>query len=271
VLVHGEDESLIAHAERALRARGCDDGSIVPAWRNRAAELVALTGLAVLAADTGANVIAAHVSHAAAIEALAGWPVTLESCPQYLSLLESEVLEHGAFRKFAPPARARGVADLDAMWAALADGRIDFISSDHAPSTPEQKRAGSIWDVHFGLPGVDTTFSVLLDGAAAGRIAYERVVAAYAERPARVYGLFPRKGSLRAGADADLVLVDAGERWTVGDADVLSKAGWSPLSGRTLTGRAVRTYVRGRLVADAGRVVGEPGTGSFLPGPGARA
>jgi dihydroorotase-like cyclic amidohydrolase len=154
------------------------------------------------------------------------------------------------------------------MWDALAAGTIDFISSDHAPATPDQKRDGSIWDVHFGLPGIDTTLSVLLDGAHAGRISYERVAAAYAEAPARAYGLFPAKGSLLPGADADLILVDPDERWTVRDEDVLSKAGWSPFAGRTLTGRTVRTYLRGTLVADAGRLVAEPGTGRFVGGAG---
>jgi dihydroorotase-like cyclic amidohydrolase len=139
------------------------------------------------------------------------------------------------------------------MWRALADERIDLISSDHAPSTPEQKRAGSIWDVHFGLPGIDTTFSVLLDGAAAGRITYERIVAAYSEAPARIYGL-QAKGRLEPGADADLVIVDPTQRWTVADEDILSKAGWSPYSGRTFTGRAVRTFLRGQ----------EPGSGRFV-------
>jgi dihydroorotase len=177
----------------------------------------------------------------------------VESCPQYLTLLEDEVLEHGPFRKFTPPARARDEGDLDAMWRALADGTIDLISSDHAPSTAAQKRAGSIWDVHFGLPGIDTTLSVLLDGAAAGWISYERVVAAYSEAPARIYGL-KSKGRLEPGADADLVVVDPTQRWTVTDEDILSKAGWSPYSGRTFTGRAVRTYLRGE----------EPGTGRFV-------
>jgi dihydroorotase len=249
VLVHAEDESLTAAAEQDLRGR--EDGGVIPAWRNRAAEEVALSTVAVLARDTGARAIAAHVSHAEAIDLLAG--VMVESCPQYLTLLEDEVVEHGAFRKFTPPARARNALDLDAMWDELADGEIDFISSDHAPSTPEQKRAGSIWDVHFGLPGIDTTFSVLLDGAAAGRITYERIVAAYSEAPARIYGLHT-KGRLEPGADADLVIVDPTLRWTVEDEDILSKAGWSPYSGRTLTGRAVKTYLRGE----------EPGTGQFI-------
>jgi dihydroorotase-like cyclic amidohydrolase len=179
------------------------------------------------------------------------------------------VLEHGAFRKFTPPARAHEPADLDAMWAALARGDIDFVSSDHAPATAAQKRDGSIWDVHFGLPGVDTTFAILLDAAAAGRLTYERVVEAYAEAPARTYGLDPRKGSLEPGADADVVLVDPRARWTVRDEDVLSKAGWSPYAGRTLTGRAVRTYVRGALAASDGEVLAEPGAGRFVAGAGA--
>jgi dihydroorotase (multifunctional complex type) len=261
-LLHCEDELLTAEAERELRDAGRADNGVVPLWRNRDAELTALSAVAILARSAGARAVAAHVSSASALDAASG--LLVESCPQYLSLLEAEVLEHGPFRKFTPPARARSEAELDAMWQALARGAIDYVSSDHAPSTRAQKEAGSIWDVHFGLPGIDTTFSALLTGANRGRISYERVVEAYSERPARIYGLWPAKGRLEPGADADVVLVDPQAHWTVDDADVVSKAGWSPFAGRTLVGRAVRTYLRGNLAVDGSRVLGEPGSGRFL-------
>jgi dihydroorotase (multifunctional complex type) len=266
-LVHCEDEALTHDAETALRASGREDGGIVPQWRNREAELKALRRTGGLAQATGARVVAAHVSHIEALHAADG--LVVESCPQYLTLTEREVDELGAFRKFTPPARARSSDDLAAMWRALADGRIDYVSSDHAPATVEQKRSGSIWDVHFGLPGLDTTLSVLLDGAHQGRITYERVCEVYAQVPARLYGLAPAKGTLRPATDADIVLVDPEERWTVRDEDVRSKAGWSPYAGRTLVGRAVRTYLRGEPVARDGDVVAEPGCGRFVPGAGA--
>jgi len=267
-LVHAEDESLTARAEAELRAAGRQDGGIVPLWRNLDAEVTALSVTALLARRSGARVAAAHVSSPQALESADG--LIAESCPQYLTLRADEVEQHGAFRKFTPPARAADQAGLDQMWQALADGQIHYVSTDHAPSTPEHKRDGSIWEVHFGLPGLDTTLSVLLDGAAAGRVSYERVAEAYSEAPARLYGLWPDKGNLDAGAHADIVLVDPSERWQVRDQDVLSKAGWSPFAGRTLTGRAVRTYVRGQLAAADGQVAAAPGAGRFVPGAGAR-
>ncbi len=261
-LLHCEDEVLTGEAERALREAGRTDNGIVPLWRSRDAELTALAAAAILARSAGAHAIAAHVSNPVALEAAAG--LLIESCPQYLYLLESDVLDLGPYRKFTPPARARSAADLDAMWQAVASGAIDYVSSDHAPSTRAQKQAGSIWDVHFGLPGIDTTFSALLTGAHRGVLSYERVAEVYSERPARIYGLWPAKGRLEPGADADIVLVDADAEWTVADEDVISKAGWNPFTGSTLVGRAVRTYVRGALAMDEGTVLAEPGHGRFV-------
>lgn len=267
-LVHCEDESMTAGAERLLRPAGREDGGVVAAWRSPDAELVAVTVCALLARRTGARAVVAHASGpdvvaAAWREREAGARLLVETCPQYLTLLESEAVEQGALRKFTPPARARSRDDLARMWREVTSGRVDYVASDHAPATLAQKRAGSIWDVHFGLPGVDTTLSVLLDATWRGLLTHERVVELYSEAPARIYGL-AGKGSLEPGADADLVLVDPAARWTVRAGDILSRAGWSPYEGRELRGRAVRTYLRGVLAADAGRVVAEPGLGRWL-------
>jgi dihydroorotase (multifunctional complex type) len=258
-LVHCEDESLLDAAERGLRSAGRADGGVLPVWRSREAEEVAVASVAQLAASANAEVVVAHASHLEVV-GLARPNCRVETCPQYLTLLENEVLERGALRKFTPPARARSRHELALMWEALASGAIDYVSSDHAPATIEQKTSTSIWNAHFGLPGIDTTFAILLDAAHRGWITYERVVAVYSEMPARIYGLHPRKGSLSVGADADLVLVDPKRRWTVSDRDIVSKAGWSPFSGRTLVGRAVLILLRGRQP--------ERGSGAFITGRG---
>jgi dihydroorotase (multifunctional complex type) len=274
-LVHCEDEAETGQNERELREAGRVDPAVLVEWRTREAEQIATNTMAFLARVSGVRAIAAHVSHPSAIDLLqreraAGAHLWLETCPQYLHLREDEVLDKGGFRKFTPPARIRTEADANQMWERVAHGPITHISTDHAPATRAQKTQGSIWDVHFGLPGVETTVNLLLNGVVEGRLSLERVVELVAESPARLYGLYPRKGSLQVGADADVVLVDLAAERVLEDATVISKAGWTPYAGRRIRGRPVATYSRGRLVARDGRPVGEPGWGRFIPGPGAR-
>ncbi|WP_407563911.1 dihydroorotase [Streptomyces sp. 184] len=271
-LLHCEDESLTQAAEEVLRAEGRTDGGLLPEWRTRDAEVVAAAVAALLVRRAGARATVAHVSHPEVAEYLArerarGAAIAAETCPQYLLLREHEVLRHGAFRKFTPPARARHNADEAALWRLLRDGGLTHISSDHAPATAEQKRAGGIWDVHFGLPGLDSTMTVLLDAAARGELAYEDITRLYAETPAKTYGLWPAKGALAVGSDADLALVDPEERWTLTDGDVLSKAGWTPFHGRPMTGRVVVTYLRGQRIYGDRRVPHDR-AGRFLRGAG---
>ncbi len=271
-LIHCEDETLTAHAEAVLREQDRSDNGLLIEWRSRAAEEVAVAVAGVLAARHGARATIAHVStpEVAGIIQWAreiGADLAAEACPQYFALREDEVLTEGPFRKFTPPARARTDGEVTDMWNLVRSGVFTYVSTDHAPSTRSQKDAG-IWDAPFGLPGLDTTLPFLLDAAHRDLISYEDVVRLYAEEPARRYGLYPRKGQIAVGADADLVLVDETRRWTVADDDVISKAGWSPYAGRTLIGGVVATYLRGNLIADAGQPVDER-TGRFLPGQGA--
>lgn len=274
-LIHCEDESLTAAAEQVLRAEGREDGAILLDWRNRDAELVAAAVASLLIRRTRARATVAHVSNpeiASYLQAerARGGSIYAEGCPQYFLLRESEVIEKGALRKFTPPARARSKADEEEMWRLLRDGVLTHMSTDHAPSTLEQKRDGSIWDVHFGLPGLDSTFSILLDAAARGSLSYEDITQVYSERPAEIYGLSARKGRIAVGRDADLVLVDPTAQRTLRNESVLSKAGWTPFDGRTVMGVVMQTYLRGRLIAESGKLACER-FGSFLPGAGAGA
>jgi dihydroorotase len=268
-LVHCEDETITAENERALRAAGRDDPAVLSEWRSREAELVASSTMGLLARLTGVRAIAAHVSHPDAVDLLQreralGARLWLETCPQYLYLAEDEIHSHGAFRKFTPPARLRSQAEAGEMWRRVAQGPITHISTDHAPATRAHKTDGSIWECHFGLPGVETTLSLLLNGVHAGYLSLERLVELVCEVPARLYGLYPRKGSLQVGADADFVLVDLAAARTLDDASVVSKAGWTPYAGRRIAGQPVITYSRGELVAREGRPLGAPGWGRFL-------
>jgi dihydroorotase (multifunctional complex type) len=272
-LLHCEDESLTGAAESLLREQGRSDNALLLDWRNRDAELVAAAVAALLVRRTGARATVAHVSNPevaayVAAERARGGTLAAEGCPQYFLLREDEVHEHGALRKFTPPARARTEDDEAQMWRLLREGVLTHMSTDHAPSTLEQKRQGDMWNVHFGLPGLDSTMALLLDAAARGHLAYEDVARVYSQNPAKAYGLWPRKGRLAAGSDADLVLVDPSVRRTLRNADVLSKAGWTPFDGREVMGQVVRTYLRGELIAECGKPV-HARSGRFRPGAGA--
>ena len=268
-LVHAEDEFLTADAELRLRNLGRVDGGILPEWRNREAELTAVNTVSLLARLSRARVVIAHVSHAAVLNVIErerrlGARLWAESCPQYFYLWESEVLEHGAFRKFTPPARALQSEDLAEMWRALQRGEITHISTDHAPATRAQKQEGNIWEVYFGLPGVETTLTMMLNGVAEGRLPLPRLVEALSEKPARLYGLYPRKGALLPGADADVVLLDLQREQVLSDDRVVSRAGWTPFHGRRVRGAVVMTFLRGRRIAEEGKVLAEPGFGRYL-------
>ncbi|MFI5957549.1 dihydroorotase family protein [Cryptosporangium sp. NPDC051539] len=271
-LLHCEDESLTESAEAVLKAEGRTDFGVLTEWRSRDAELVAAAVAALLVRRTGARATVAHVSNPEVAEYLLaerqrGARLAAEACPQYFLLRETEVHEHGALRKFTPPARARTEDDEVQMWRLLRANTLTHLSSDHAPSTLEQKSNGDVWSAHFGLPGLDSTFPILVDAAARGHLSYEDVARVYADAPAKAYGLWPRKGRIAVGADADLALLDPTAVRTIRNQDVLSKAGWTPFDGRAVSGRVVKTFLRGAVIAQDGHPARNR-SGRFVPGAG---
>ncbi len=181
-----------------------------------------------------------------------GLDVTAETMPHYLLLDETEIRRQGPFAKILPPLRQD--ADRAALWDALRDGTLDMVATDHAPHALAEKLPGltDIWAAPGGFPGVQTLLPLMLDAVAAGRIGWSDLIRLCCEAPARRFGLWPRKGQLAAGADADFVLVDPSRGDVIRNADQLSRAGRTPFDGWAVTGWPVETWLRGVCVMRGG-------------------
>jgi dihydroorotase len=151
----------------------------------------------------------------------------------------------------------------EAVYAGFRDGTVDIMATDHAPHLREEKEPGWTdgWKAHTGTPSEQFYLSLLLTDVAAGKLSFERLAEATATGPAKLFGLYPRKGAIRVGADADIVLVDPAKRHTITDADVLSKCGWTPYAGREVQGIPMYTLLRGTLVNDGGTLSVREGFG----------
>ena len=268
-LFHCEDDSLLKKNEERLRRQGRKDPNCIAEWRSPAAEELAVRTLLYAARKTGARVAVAHVSLPSVVFELAaaraqGHPVYTETCAQYLYLTEEDLRQKGPFMKFTPPPRKK--EEMEQMRWCAARGLIDMVNSDHCPYPCAEKEAGreDIWQAPFGIPGVETTTLILLDLVSRGILTLQQVAYLRSERPAAIYGLAGRKGSLRAGADADLILVDPKRKVVLDNAKVVAKCGWTPYHGREVTGDVVLTMVRGKVVMEEGKILGEPGWGRFV-------
>jgi allantoinase len=268
-LFHCEDDSLLKKTEERLRKQGRKDPLSVSEWRSPEAEELAVRTLIYAAKKTGARVAVAHTSLPSIVleQAAAraqGISIYTETCAQYLYLTEEDLKAKGPFVKFTPPPRKK--EDVEKMGWCLAQGLIDMVNSDHCPYPRSDKEAGlhDIWQAPFGIPGVETVISILLDGVAAEKWNLSKVAEVRSEKPAMIYGLAGQKGFLRVGNDADLIFVDMKRKRCLDNGQILSKCGWTPYHGKEITGDVVLTMVRGKVVMKEGEVLGEPGWGRFV-------
>jgi dihydroorotase len=181
--------------------------------------------------------------------------ITSETCPQYLTLTDESYAAVGPVMKIYPP--VRHAADRDALWEAVRDGTISSLGSDHAPHTVEQKRQG-LATQPAGVIGVETLVALMLNEVASGRISPERLAWVLSEGTARLYGLYPRKGVIQPGADADLTLVDPEAEWTIRNERLHSKHPLSPWNGFTARGSPTLAILRGSVIMRDRKPVGSP-------------
>ena len=156
--------------------------------------------------------------------------------------------------------------DTERLWKLVDKGYVTTIGSDHGPYPKSDKLPGekNIWDAPNGIPGVETSMRLMLNGVNEGRTTLNRVVETMCYNPAKVYGLYPKKGAIEVGADADIVILDMDKEEVVSNDKVISKCKWSPYDGKKLKGAPELVMVRGQIVFKDGVVVGKPGMGQFV-------
>ena len=269
-MVHAESGCAIDYLEQKLVTAGKTSAEHYLPSRPNALEEEATFRATTFARVAGCPLYVVHMSCREAIAVTtrakaAGQAVFAETCPHYLVLTDDAVRRHGANFKIGPPLRSR--EDVDALWAAIRDGHVDVVASDHGAHPPEAKRRGAdnIFAAPFGVPGSETLLPIMYHfGVHEGRIPITRLVDLLAERPAKIFGLYPRKGTWQVGADADVVLVDPKGSTAITASTQHSRAGYTAYEGMQLQGRVVHTIQRGRTVFERGTLRARPGWGEFL-------
>jgi len=270
-LMHCEDATLLGQAAMRLTSHNRSSLRYYAESRPIITEVVATQRAVALCEFTQAPMYVVHLSSARALRACRNpdtseLPLYVETRPIYLHFNQDRYRERdGALFVGQPPLRR--VEDQVALWRGLANGAIDTLATDHAPWTMEQKLDPSLTIERF-RPGVNNLQTMLpmyfSEGVVQGRISLERFVATVATNPAKIFGLYPRKGVLREGSLADVVLWNPGLTQQIRSEDALSNAGFSVFDGWEVTGWPVLTIRRGEIVYEHGQVTGQPGSGRLL-------
>ena len=276
--LHCESGNIIEYLENKLIGEGhthpTDFPSACPDW----AEEEAINRAIKMGAATKCPTYVVHLSTQLGLERIRqaqslGQAVWTETCPQYLLLSDAEMAKYGPLAKIGPPLRPEDGPDRDALWRGLAQGQTSIVSSDHAPHPQELKQIG--WEnifvtpegasVPFGSPGLETIVSLMYsEGVVKRGLPIWWLARVMSENPARIFGLYPRKGTIQVGSDADLLIIDpAGDR-IITAKDHQSNAGYSLFEGWEVSGRPWMTLLRGKVLLNQGKLEQEPGYGKFL-------
>jgi len=270
VVTHAESAELLRHFAALAKSLDPADAATHNLSRPAICEAVAVAKLLTMNMEAGAKLHIAHVTSAETVAVIRGMhgtsDFTAESCPQYLFATEADVARAGVYGKVNPPIRFQ--ADQDALWQAIADGVINYVTTDHAPFAKAEKQAaeGNFPGAPPGVPGIETLLPAMMDAVAAGRVGLRRAHDLICANGAKRYGIYPWKGALLPGSAADVAIVDPNAE-TVISKDTLhthAREVAHLYEGRRFRGKVVRTLLAGRTVFADGAVVGEAGRGRYV-------
>jgi dihydropyrimidinase len=276
--LHCENGDVLDYLENKAIAEGRVDprhfGPTCPDW----AEEEAINRAIKIGAMTGSPVYVVHLSTRLGLERIKqaqaeGRRVWTETCPQYLLLTDQEMERWGPLAKIGPPLRRADGPDREALWAGTAQGYIATVGSDHAPRSKAAKEPG--WKnifvdpegkpIPFGSPSVETMVPLMYsEGVVKRGLPISWMARVLAENPARIFGLYPRKGVIQVGADADLLILDPEPETTITVADHHGMAGFTLYEGWKVRGRPWMTLLRGRVLLNQGKLEQAPGYGRYL-------
>lgn len=270
VRVHCETQGILDHARASIDETTPD---VYMESRPLEAELDAINRMGWFAEYAECPLHVVHVSSGSGareggrFKSRSNVPVTLETCPHYLAFSAEDVEEKGPFLKVNPSLKSP--AEVDRLWDAVRDGTIDLIASEHFPTYREDRERGweNIWEPYAGLPSIETMLEFLVSaGVHEDRLSWTRLHELVCSRPAREAGIYPRKGSLQEGTDADIVLIRE-DQFTVSADDLQYAGGWTPYEGREWSARVDTVIANGDVIASDHETRSSPGRGEFLSRP----
>jgi len=263
--IHAENLDIIKVLTEEAMASG--DNSYEAMLRSRPAvsEITIIKTAISIAKEFGTHLHILHLAAGDGIEVIRqaqaeGVKVTAETCPQYLALTNKDAVKFGSIMKGFPPVRTQ--YDQDKLWAGLDSGVLNHVCSDHAPHSPEEKQT-DLWSAPAGMTMIETLCYIMVNAVNEGKLSINKLVDVLSEKPAKLYGLHPMKGSLEIGTDADLVILDMGCEYTFRQENLHSRTKLSPFDGRKLKGKPIQTILRGRTIAKNGQLVAKA-TGKFV-------
>ena len=269
LIVHCENDDIVSSCTEKMISEGRTAPADYPDGRPEIAETEAVERLAKLAQETGAS---AHVAHCSTAESLRivqayrekGVNITVETCPHYLLFNRDLLEEFGPYGICNPPLRRK--ENVEDMWSELKKGHIHFVGSDHCAYTYEEKAEGegNAFSTPPGMTSIQTCFPMLFDEAVGKRgLDLNAFVRLTSTNAAKKYGMYPKKGTLQPGADADLVILDPDREWMVSEDRLFYKQPWTPVMGWKVKTTVERTIVRGKTVYHSGTIEAEPGYGRY--------